>query len=189
MAKINRNQFKNTYKIPRSLKKSIKQNLNKIVKRREREIRDEEVCTLLFPSSPIKHRLISFFVLQCKRISIDIETRLADAHGHCNALDHLLQTFDMSSELAHALDDLLISHWSHTNIAVERQRAAMKGKKAFARQVLSKEYLTREMKTDMILWKGEELDEDVEVNDGDVDGKHGSGTNDKDDWSPTSTLA
>jgi hypothetical protein len=45
MANIKSKQFKNTYKIPRSLKESIKQNLNKIVKRRERKIRDEEVRT------------------------------------------------------------------------------------------------------------------------------------------------
>lgn len=45
MANIKNKQFKNTHKIPRSLKESIKQNLNKIVKRCERKIRDEEVCT------------------------------------------------------------------------------------------------------------------------------------------------
>ncbi|KAH0360877.1 hypothetical protein KCU65_g9084, partial [Aureobasidium melanogenum] len=167
MAKINRKQSKNTYKIPRSLKRSIKQNLNKIVKRHERKIRDEER----------------------KKISIDIETRLADAHSHCNALDHLLQTYDMSPELAHALDYLLSSHWSNTNDAVERQRAAMKGKKAFARHVLSKGYLTHEMKEDMLLRKGEEEDEDMESDDGDEEGKRGSGTYDEDDWSSTSTLA
>ncbi|KAH0335146.1 hypothetical protein KCU81_g9180, partial [Aureobasidium melanogenum] len=167
MAKINRKQFKNTYKIPRSLKESIKQNLNKIVKRRERQIRDEE----------------------CKKISIDIETRLAEAHGHCNALDHLLQTYDMSPELAHAIERLLFSHWSNTNDAVERQRAAMEGKKTFARQVLSKGYLTHETKKDMILWKGEEQDEDVEADGGDKHEERGSGTHDEDDWSSTSTLA
>ncbi|KAG9654686.1 hypothetical protein KCU95_g10546, partial [Aureobasidium melanogenum] len=142
MANLKSKQFKNTYKIPRTLKESIKQNLNKIVKRRERKIRDEEI-------------------------------RLADAHGHCNALDNLIQTFDMSPELAHALDALLVSHWSNTNTAVERQRAAMKGKKNFARQVLSKGYLTHEIKDDMMLWKGEEQaeekEEDMEVNDGDED--------------------
>ncbi|KAG9846428.1 hypothetical protein KCU98_g6404, partial [Aureobasidium melanogenum] len=171
MANLKSKQFKNTYKIPRTLKESIKQNLNKIVKRRERKIRDEER----------------------KKISIDIEIRLADAHGHCNALDNLIQTFDMSPELAHALDALLVRHWSNTNTAVERQRAAMKGKKGFARQVLSKGYLTHEIKEDMMLWKGEEQDEgndeDLEASEGDEVEERGSGTHDEDDWSSTSTLA
>jgi hypothetical protein len=38
-----RKQLKRPYKIPRSLRKSIKKNLVKIVKKRERKIRDEEV--------------------------------------------------------------------------------------------------------------------------------------------------
>ncbi|KAH0386888.1 hypothetical protein KCU89_g17035, partial [Aureobasidium melanogenum] len=142
MANIKRKQSKNTYKIPRSLKESIKQNLNKIVKRREHKIRHEE------------H----------KKISIDIETRLADTQSHCNALDNLIQTFDMSPELARALDALLFSHWCNTNTAVERQRGAMKGKKAFGRQVLSKGYLTPEIKEDMVSCKGEEEDEGKEEN-------------------------
>ncbi|KAG9706009.1 hypothetical protein KCU73_g17826, partial [Aureobasidium melanogenum] len=93
MANIKRKQSKNTYKIPRSLKESIKQNLNKIVKRREHKIRHKER----------------------KKISIDIETRLADTQSHCNALDNLIQTFDMSPELTRALDALLFSHWCNTN--------------------------------------------------------------------------
>ncbi|KAG9586539.1 hypothetical protein KCU77_g9473, partial [Aureobasidium melanogenum] len=171
MANIKRKQSKKTYKIPRSLKESIKQNLNKIVKRRERKIRDEER----------------------KKTSIDIETRLAEARGHCNALDNLIQTYDMSLELAHALDYLLFNHWCDTHAAVDRQRAALRGKKAFVKQVLSKGYLTPEIKEDMTLWKGEEQDEgkeeDTEVNDGDEDEERGSGTYNEDDWSSTSTLA
>ncbi|KAH0031559.1 hypothetical protein KCU78_g2796, partial [Aureobasidium melanogenum] len=171
MANIKSKQFKNTYKIPRSLKESIKQNLNKIVKRRERKIRDEER----------------------KKISIDIETRLAFAQSHCNNIDNLIQTYDMSPELAHALDYLLFNHWCDTHAAVDRQRAAMKGKKAFARQVLSKGYLTPETKEDMMLWRDEEQDEgkeeDMEVNDGDEGEERGSGTYNEDDWSSTSTLA
>ncbi|KAH0157950.1 hypothetical protein KCU67_g7707, partial [Aureobasidium melanogenum] len=171
MANIKRKQSKNTYKIPRSLKESIKENLNKIVKRREHKIRHEE------------H----------KKISIDIEARLADTQSHCNALDNLIQTFDMSPELARALDALLFSHWCNTNTAVERQRAAMKGKKIFARQVLSKGYLTPKIKEDMMLWMEEEQDEgkeeNMEVNEGDENKERGSGTYDEEDWSSTSTLA
>ncbi|KAG9587369.1 hypothetical protein KCU77_g9115, partial [Aureobasidium melanogenum] len=171
MANIKIKQFKNTYKIPRSLKESIKQNLNKTVKRRERKIRDEER----------------------KKISIDIEARLADARGHCNDIDNLIQTYDMSPELAHALDYLLFNHWCDTNTAVERQRAAMKGKKAFARQVLSKGYLTPEIKEDMMLWKGEDQDEgeeeDMELGNGKKGEERGSGTYNEGDWSSTSTLA
>ncbi|KAH0346954.1 hypothetical protein KCU83_g7059, partial [Aureobasidium melanogenum] len=171
MANIKRKQSKKTYKILRSLKESIKQNLNKIIKRRERKIRDEER----------------------KKISIDIESRLAEARGHCNALDNLIQTYDMSPELAHALDYLLFNHWCDTHAAVDRQRAALRGKKAFAKQVLSKGYLTPEIKEDVMLWKGEEQDEgkeeDPEVDDGDEDEERGSGTYNEDDWSSTSTLA
>ncbi|KAG9513101.1 hypothetical protein KCV07_g9038, partial [Aureobasidium melanogenum] len=171
MANIKSKQFKNTYKIPRSLKESIKQNLNKIVKRRERKIRHEER----------------------KKISIDIETRLADTQSHCNALDNLIQTFDMSTELARALDALLFNHWCITNTAVNRQRAAMKGKKTLARQMLSKGYLTPEIKQDMVSWKGEEEDEgkeeNMELGDGDENEERGSGTYNEDDWSSTSTLA
>lgn len=69
----------------------------------------------------------------------------------------------------------------------------MKGKKAFARQVLSKGYLTPETKEDMMLWRDEEQDEgkeeDMEVNDGDEGEERGSGTYNEDDWSSTSTLA
>ncbi|KAK6006534.1 hypothetical protein QM012_006944 [Aureobasidium pullulans] len=170
MAKSIRKQSKNTYKIPRSLKESIKQNLNKIVKRRERKIRDEER----------------------KKISMDIEARMFEANSYCNALDNLIQNFDMSRELAHALDDLLFRHWDNANAAVERQRAAMKGKKAFARQVLSKGYLTQEIKEDMMLWMGgeqdKEKDEVLKTNDGDDDEECGSGTVDDEDWSSTSTL-
>ncbi|KAG9654740.1 hypothetical protein KCU64_g7013, partial [Aureobasidium melanogenum] len=171
MANIKRRQSKKPYKIPRSLKESIKQNLNKTVKRRERKIRDEER----------------------KKTSIDIETRLAEARGHCNALDNLIQTYDMSLELAHALDYLLFNHWCDTHAAVDRQRAALRGKKAFAKQILSKGYLTPEIKEDVMLWKGEEQDEgkeeDPEVDDGDEDEERGSGTYNEDDWSSTSTLA
>ncbi|KAG9561282.1 hypothetical protein KCU61_g8905, partial [Aureobasidium melanogenum] len=171
MANIKRKQSKKTYKILRSLKESIKQNLNKIIKRRERKIRDEER----------------------KKTSIDLETRLAEARGHCNALDNLIQTYDMSPELAHALDCLLFNHWCDTHAAVDRQRAAMKGKKAFARQVLSKRYLTPETKEDMMLWVGEKQNEGKEENmepiDGDEDEERGSGTYNEDDWSSTSTLA
>jgi hypothetical protein len=47
MATIKRKQLKRTYKIPRSLKKSIKKNLVKIVKKRERRVREEEVSVSL----------------------------------------------------------------------------------------------------------------------------------------------
>lgn len=56
MASIKRKQYKNTYKIPRSLKDSIKQSLNKIVKRRERKIRAEEVCTSLLLFVPLSSK-------------------------------------------------------------------------------------------------------------------------------------
>jgi hypothetical protein len=54
-------QLKRTYKIPRSLKKSIKKNLAKIVKKRECKIRDEEVSlSLALPTtSYIAYRLFS----------------------------------------------------------------------------------------------------------------------------------
>ncbi|CAD0097545.1 unnamed protein product [Aureobasidium mustum] len=167
MAVTKSKQYKNTYKIPRSLKESIKQNLNKIVKRRERQIRDEETL-------------------------IDIEIRLAEVHSHCNALDNLIQDFDMSRELAHALDALLFSHWDNTNHAVELQKAELKGKKAFARHVMSNCYPTKKIKKDMTMWKGDgqgdDDDEDMELNDDD-DEVRGSETVDEDDWSSTSTLA
>lgn len=99
----------------------------------------------------------------------------------------------MSRELAHALDALLFSHWDNANAAVERQKAGLKGKKAFARQVLSEGYLTEEIKKDMIIWKGEgqdkREDEGMKMNDADEDEERGSGTVDEDDWSSTSTLA
>jgi hypothetical protein len=45
-------QLKRTYKIPRSLKRSIKKNLVKIVERRERKIRDEEASlSLVLPDT------------------------------------------------------------------------------------------------------------------------------------------
>lgn len=93
----------------------------------------------------------------------------------------------MSHKLAYALDALLFRHWDNANDAVERQRAAMKGKKAFARHVLSKGYLTQEIKEDMMMWKGEEETEH-EV-DGDEDKEHDSGICDEEGWSSTSTLA
>jgi hypothetical protein len=49
MATIRRKQLKRVYKIPRSLKKSIKKNLVKVIKKREREIREEEVSGCLTP--------------------------------------------------------------------------------------------------------------------------------------------
>jgi hypothetical protein len=69
----------------------------------------------------------------------------------------------------------------------------MKGRKAFARQVLSRGYLTPEIKEDMMSWKGEEEDEgkeeNMELGDGDENEERGSGTYTEDDWSSTSTLA
>ena len=47
-----REQLKRTYKIPRSLKKAIKKNLIKIVKQRERKVRDEEVSTFISRGNP-----------------------------------------------------------------------------------------------------------------------------------------
>ena len=118
---------------------------------------------------------------------------MAEAHSHCNALDNLIQDFDMSRELAHALNALLFSHWDNANAAVERQKAGLKGKKASARQVLSEGYLTEEIKRDMMIWKGEgqgeEEDEGMEMTDTDEDEGRGSGSFDEDDWSSTSTLA
>lgn len=95
----------------------------------------------------------------------------------------------MNPELAHALEHLLFSHWSNTNIAVDRQMAAMKGKKAFARQMLSEGCITHETKEDMMLWKGEGHDKAMEAGDGHEHEERGSGTHDEDDWSSTSTLS
>lgn len=99
----------------------------------------------------------------------------------------------MSRELAYALDAFLFRHWDNANDAVERQRAALKGKKAFARQVLAKGFLTRGIKEDMTLWLSEEQDEgkdeDTEKDDVDEDEERGLGTFDEEDWSSTSTLA
>ncbi|THW84580.1 hypothetical protein D6D15_08759 [Aureobasidium pullulans] len=122
------------YKIPRALKKAIKKNLVKIVKDRRRKMRDEE------------H----------KKTLIDIEARTFEARGYFQAFDHILQNFDMSDELAYALDELLLRCVANTQAGVGRQEAGLLGKKAFASKVLEGGYITEEIKKEMLEWMGED---------------------------------
>lgn len=82
MAGIKRKQSKNTYKIPRSLKQSIKQNLNKIVKRRERKLRDEEVstsCLLTLFEQPLIDSFISRVKISALKLRTDCSRHTATA--------------------------------------------------------------------------------------------------------------
>ncbi|THY90943.1 hypothetical protein D6C92_06513 [Aureobasidium pullulans] len=128
------------YKIPRGLKKAIKKNLVKIVKERRHKMREEE------------H----------KKTLIDIEARTFEARGYFQAFDHILQNFDMSDELAYALDELLLRCVANTQAGVGRQEAGLLGKKAFASKVLEGGYITEEIKKKMLEWKGEDEVEDEE---------------------------
>ncbi|KEQ78514.1 hypothetical protein M438DRAFT_350387 [Aureobasidium pullulans EXF-150] len=122
------------YKIPRALKKAIKKNLVKIVKERRHKIKAEE------------H----------KKTLIDIEARTFESRGYFQAFDHILQNFDMSDELAYALDELLLRCVANTQAGVGRQEAGLIGKKAFASKVLEGGYITEEIKKEMLEWKGED---------------------------------
>ncbi|THY41749.1 hypothetical protein D6C99_07712 [Aureobasidium pullulans] len=128
------------YKVPRALKKAIKKNLVKIVKDRRRKMRDEE------------H----------KKTLIDIEARTFEARGYFQAFDHILQNFDMSDELAYALDELLLRCVANTQAGVGRQEAGLIDKKAFASKVLEGGYITDEIKKEMLEWMGEDEVEDEE---------------------------
>ncbi|TIA57362.1 hypothetical protein D6C77_06216 [Aureobasidium pullulans] len=128
------------HKIPRGLKRAIKKNLVKIVKDRRRKMRDEE------------H----------KKTLIDIEARTFEARGYFQAFDHILQNFDMSDELAYALDELLLRCVANTQAGVGRQEAGLIDKKAFASKVLEGGYITDEIKKEMLEWMGEDEVEDEE---------------------------
>ncbi|KAI5275786.1 hypothetical protein E4T47_01347 [Aureobasidium subglaciale] len=139
-AHVNRKQLKSSYRIPRSVKKAIEKNVKKIIKKHERKLREVEA----------------------RKVAIDIEARTFQARGYLDAFDHVIRTFDMTDDLAMALDALLTRCNRNTESAIGRQKAGLLGKKAFAKKVLEGGYVTEEIKQEMMAWKGQDKDAEEE---------------------------
>ncbi|KAI5209653.1 hypothetical protein E4T38_02311 [Aureobasidium subglaciale] len=143
-AQVNRKQLKCSYRIPRSLKKAIEKNVKKIIKKHEHKLREVEVRS------------------HYRYLAIDIEARTFQARGYLDAFDHVIQTFDMTDDLAMVLDALLTRCNRNTESAIGRQKAGLLGKKAFAKKVLEGGYVTEEIKQEMMAWKGQDKDAEEE---------------------------
>ncbi|KEQ94424.1 hypothetical protein AUEXF2481DRAFT_41011 [Aureobasidium subglaciale EXF-2481] len=99
---------------------------------------------------------------QARKVAIDIEARTFQARGYLDAFDHVIQTFDMTDDLAMVLDALLTRCNRNTESAIGRQKAGLLGKKAFAKKVLEGGYVTEEIKQEMMAWKGQDKDAEEE---------------------------
>lgn len=197
MATIKRKHLKRTYKIPRDLKKSIKKNLVKIVERREKKIRDEEVSVQWVAKS---ESLMLTIVLKRKKFSIQHGAIMAEVSSHLYASAEILKSHKMSDELSHALVDLLSRGFHKYYFEQARQQGGLTAQKSWAKEALELWKCNKDLQKEIRVWlveqgedaaeveklgKKEEIEVQHEVEDED-DALEGSKEY---DWTSTSTLS
>ncbi|CAD0113367.1 unnamed protein product [Aureobasidium uvarum] len=179
MATIKSKQLKRSYKVPRSLKKSIKQNLNKIVKNvktRERKIYEQKI-----------HE-------ECTKVS---QSHLFEACGFLDILDEVWRSHHMDDELRHTLRLSFERFGYAVGAEASRQKNGLEGQKAFTGKMLEKkDCLGEEVLGEIRSWLIEQNKnaDEVEVlgkqdeHEEEEEEDNASGAVEEYDWTSTSTL-